>query len=123
MNNKNDNLPAGRNWQTYASLELHPGEVAGEMLESWLNEALRPLALPAELLRKVHASALDAVVCFPVHVRLLHWVIFTPAPQPPDDQTWGFFRVIKNGAMPDPQLGSTYEIVFYLYAEGAARPG
>jgi hypothetical protein len=121
MNKTNRFPPASRNWLTHASVELLPDKVAGDFLDSWLRDNLRPLALPDCFSEKVIASACDAAANVPSGVGQVHLLIFTLVSHPLSDQTWGFFRMLKNGEIQEDESTGNYEIAFYLYAEGYSK--
>jgi hypothetical protein len=121
MNNTNRYSPASRNWLPHASVDLSLDEVAGDFLDSWLRDNLRPLALPQCFSEKVIASARDAAASVPAGVGQVHLLIFTLVSHLLSDQTWGFFRMVKNGEILEDEPAGNYEIAFYLYAEGSSK--
>ncbi len=112
---------AGRNWLLHAAVERSIDDLAWAYLDSWLNDTLRLLALPDSLLEKVRSSARNAAAGVPAGVRQFRLLVFMPGSHTPADQTWGFFRMVKNGGEPEDPLAGMYEVAFYLYAEGSAK--
>jgi hypothetical protein len=108
-----------RDWQPFASLELPCTAGAWAKLEGWLAQALRPLALPAELSAKLLASAKASAASISEETHQLRLLIYTSSTRPAPGQSWGFFRILKTE--PPAQDGRrTRAIIFYLYGEGRA---
>jgi hypothetical protein len=118
MFDANSYLHADRCWRPYALLELKPNTVTDEALESWLNDSLMSLALPADFCFKLLTSVRGAAACVPEEaVRARIWV-YLPGQYSFVSQSWGFFQTVKNKETQDSPAGSTHEIALYLYVEG-----
>lgn len=109
-------------WQPYAVLEFQAGEAAEDSLKSWLNDKLYSLGLSEGFSEKVIDSANDAFARVPNGISQVRLLLYLPASHKPVDQTWGFFRMLKNGGMPEGPPAENYQIIFYLYTEGSVQP-
>ena len=117
-----EDLP-GTNWKMVGEAEFPNGTTIGDLVHTWLVDTLRPLNLNARFLDKILASAhlaterniqyADKQDSDPVHM-----LIFTPVDIPSHGQSWGFFRVEKEGDPPAENDNRHHAIAFYLYLEG-----
>jgi hypothetical protein len=123
MNEPNFSSHSGPNWLPHPSIELNLESIAGESIEGWLGDVMRPLGLPSDFSSKVLTSARDSVTSVPEGIGRIRLLVFTPAFNLPDSRTWGFFRIIKNVSPPVNPPAGTYEIAFYLYVDSHAAPG
>lgn len=121
MKNDARYLLSGQNWLPHAEFELSYEALIGKELRSWLSANLRPLGLVEPFIEKLYHSARDTVGDIPSGIDHVRVLIYKPANLTPVDQTWGFFRMVKNGGIHEEPPVNQYEIVFYLYAEGSAR--
>ena len=126
MNNPTNTAHARRDWLPYAVLETPSSPSSGtieQIVASWFNETLQPLALPLNFAAKVLASAQDASACTSAETANLRLQVFIPAIQAEHGQTWGFFRTVKNEIASGSPGGGTQVVSFYLYVEGSPRSG
>jgi len=110
-------------WQLFGEIELPK---TASRIDAWLVATLRPLDLKDHFLNKIRASAASVAEgdsaaqvadgsSSPEHLRLL---IYTPEDGLSSGQSWGFFRVEKNGDAVAPGSRPERAVAFYLYREG-----
>ena len=113
----------GADWQLLGEIELPGGSIAGDLIQTWLFETLRPLNLNERFLKKILASARheaerDIQPEASKESGQIHVLIFTPGTSQTKGQTWGFSRIDKMEHRPPDQNAPVRVIEFYLYPEG-----
>ena len=84
---------------------------------------LEPFRLPEEYVSKILKSIEDTASRVLSRDTVegqfdhLNIVILTPAGQPPDRQTWGFFRLERMESKEKSADSKSYHIEYYLYPE------
>ena len=113
-------------WQVSGELQLAAGSNPDGSIRQWLMKILEPFRLPEEYVSKILNSIEDAAsrVLSPDTVEgqfeHLDIVILTPAGQPSDRQTWGFFRLERMEGKTKSTDSKRYRIEYYLYPERTA---
>jgi hypothetical protein len=115
-------------WQILSELDVRAGSEAERLIEYWLTEALKPLGLHTDLIKRISRSAREAAArtlaltegsAASGHIHLL---VFGPQDHALKGQTCGFFRLEKL-EHPTSELGPPgHSIEFYLYGEDPVVP-
>jgi hypothetical protein len=114
---------SGANWQLLGEIELPHDSIAGDLIQTWLFETLRPLNLNERFLKKFLASARHEVERdiqseSSKDYGQFHVLLFAPGIRQNKDQSWGFCRIDKMEHRPTDNNTSVRVIEFYLYPEG-----
>jgi hypothetical protein len=110
-------------WQVSGELQLAVGSNPDGAIRQWLMKILEPFQLPEQYVSKILKSIEDAASrvlstdTVEAQFEHLNIVILTPAGQPSDRQTWGFFRLERMESKDNSADSKSHHIEYYLYPE------